>query len=792
MQSQIIKDNMLKNSAAGTIFNELEKLKKSSKEDQNRLRRRWVWELIQNACDCCRDGEQVDITITFNGKSILTFSHNGKGFNEENLWSMVTQISSKQSDDSTTGQFGTGFITTTLLAPQISIASFMEDNGNPFVLNLDRSGQTREEIRQSVESNIQLIENVISKTDTSCEERNITTFTYDLTSSPEQGNSIDSINKGIESLGAHLYYLMNFNGKIKSITYNGKILEVCKRVPYPNIPNSNIVTIREVHTGDQTFIFNSNFEGGSIAFPLLVNDGFWNFDEIPETVTRLYCDFPLIGSEDYPFPVVLNSDKFNVAIDRNGIFEADPSNIAIIQKAINQFNVVLEHFSNQPQMNNYYLCKFDRKQMSEYRINLKKQLDTIIMSKNMVETNQGTLLPINDSKGNVQIFVPRTQREEFKKEVWTLFSEIPNLTIPTFLSADGWRDVINNDIDLDDVIKKQLIDKSLDDFKEWFGGTKTIEWLNEYYQLLCDMYNKDFDKVVVPNTEGTFCQPRELILGDNILPDLRKILAMVDYSIETRFVYPGITVPEKIETFIPKFSNKDIAEIISSYTHSLLSKEKADNRTTETESLFASLLSLFAKLPTECEKLFPNLYEERAKLRSKKFVDDLNQLGDIISERNVSVDSINAIFSNENLMRELQKSSEELSDEVKQQLHHIYKHSFYSKQKIDELINRSTRNVFQQLHDNPNYDIPETLQEWETKKLSPTVFKAKKNENEIFIVIRPSDDDKIIFHEDKELSVLDSNFYELWTDNGSVVKQITLGDILKTTNISVIPLKNIY
>lgn len=792
MQSQIIKDNMLKNSAAGTIFNELEKLKKSSKEDQDRLRRRWVWELIQNACDCCRDGEQVDIGITFNGKSILTFSHNGKGFNEENLWSIVTQISSKQSDDSTTGQFGTGFITTTLLAPQISIASFLENNGNSFVLNLDRSGQTREEIRQSVESNIQLIENVISKTDTSCEKRNITTFTYDLTSSLEQGNSIDSINKGIESLGAHLYYLMNFNEKIKSITYNEKKLEVCKREMFPNIPNSNVVTIREVHTGNQTLLFNSNFETGSIAIPLIANGGFWNFGEIPETVARLYCNFPLIGSEDYPFPVVLNADNFNVEIDRNGIFEADPSNIAIIQKAINQFNVVLEYFSNQPQMNNFYLCKFDRQQMSEYRRNLKKQLDTIIMSKNMVETNHGSLLPINDTKGNVQISVPRTQRDEFKKEVWTLFSKIPNLTIPTFQSADGWRDVINNDINLDDIIKKQLIDKSLEEFKEWFGGEKTIEWLNEYYQLLCEVYKGDFDKVVVPNNEGTFCQPRELILVDNILPELREILAMVDNSIETRFVYPGITVPEKMKAFIPTFTNEDIAEKISSHTHSLLSKEKADNRTTETENLFAILLSLFAKMPTECEKLFPTLYEERAKLRSKKFVDGLNQLGDILSEKNVSVDSINVIFSNEDLMRELINSPEELSEEVKQQLQHISKHSFYNKQKVDELINRSTRNVFQELNDNPNYDIPETLQEWETKKLSSTVFKAKKNENEIFIVIRPSDDDKIIFYEDKELSVLDSNSYELWTDNGSIVKQITLGDILKTTNISVIPLRNLF
>lgn len=100
--------------------------------------------------NCCRDGEKIDIEIKFDGHSKLSFGHNGKGFKEENLWSMVTQISSKQSDDKTTGQFGTGFITTTLLSPKITIESFLENDNRPFILDLDRTGQSREEIRASI------------------------------------------------------------------------------------------------------------------------------------------------------------------------------------------------------------------------------------------------------------------------------------------------------------------------------------------------------------------------------------------------------------------------------------------------------------------------------------------------------------------------------------------------------------------------------------------------------------------------------------------------------------------
>ena len=69
-----IKDTMLLNSAVGTIFNELEKLRKSGKENQDRLRKRWIWELIQNASDCCRDGQQLDIEIEFDGCSVSPHS----------------------------------------------------------------------------------------------------------------------------------------------------------------------------------------------------------------------------------------------------------------------------------------------------------------------------------------------------------------------------------------------------------------------------------------------------------------------------------------------------------------------------------------------------------------------------------------------------------------------------------------------------------------------------------------------------------------------------------------------
>ena len=50
---------------------------------------------------------------------------------------------------------------------------------------------------------------------------------------------------------------------------------------------------------------------------------------------------------------------------------------------------------------------------------------------------------------------------------------------------------------------------------------------------------------------------------------------------------------------------------------------------------------------------------------------------------------------------------------------------------------------------------------------------------------------QIIFYSDGELEVLDSSGYELWTDNGTEQKIITLGDLLKTTGITKIPLRKL-
>ena len=63
------------------------------------MRRRWVWELLQNASDWTPRGSKINIEIKYVDKESLKFAHDGLPFTYENLVDLITQISSKQSDE---------------------------------------------------------------------------------------------------------------------------------------------------------------------------------------------------------------------------------------------------------------------------------------------------------------------------------------------------------------------------------------------------------------------------------------------------------------------------------------------------------------------------------------------------------------------------------------------------------------------------------------------------------------------------------------------------------------------
>ena len=125
--------------------------------------KRWVWELIQNAKDVNIGGKVcVRIEADLDGSDAhVTFKHNGGAFSAENIRFLIEQVSSKsRTNDSdgrptTTGKFGTGFLTTHLLSERVLVTGVAKRKGfvpRKFKLSLDRSGTELEDIIDAVEA----------------------------------------------------------------------------------------------------------------------------------------------------------------------------------------------------------------------------------------------------------------------------------------------------------------------------------------------------------------------------------------------------------------------------------------------------------------------------------------------------------------------------------------------------------------------------------------------------------------------------------------------------------------
>ena len=99
-------------------------------------------------------------------------------------------------------------------------------------------------------------------------------------------------------------------------------------------------------------------------------------------------------------------------------------------------------------------------------------------------------------------------------------------------------------------------------------------------------------------------------------------------------------------------------------------------------------------------------------------------------------------------------------------------------------INKARKRVINHLETLDNYDLTEM-----DSDTAPTILAGVfKNDTEVTIVFRPAYSGEVIIYYDAEKDALDYVDAELWVDDGAEVRQITLGHIIKTSNIKKFPI----
>lgn len=464
MNKHDIKNRVLTENTAQGILNHLKELQ----SNQARMKGRWIWELLQNARDAYAGEDNQLIASVDYRKGELVFEHNGRGFTMSEVAHLIYHGSTKQEDENTIGQYGSGFLTTHLLSPVIQISGQLDD-GQAFEFPLRRELGSADALRDSMDQAWDSFDTSGSRESADFSTR----FKYPITE-----DAVGAVEEGIRRLKQCAPLVVVFNpqfGRIDISTLEESLsFEVIERTSMEEEWLDKVV----VRIGEGGNIVVNEYllarnDQVSVAVPIgTTNHG---FGSLPlEDIPRLFLGFPLIGTETFSFPGVVNSLQFAPTENRDGVYLGQSNNIenqtnqAIIQNACTLHSKLVEFAANSRWSNIYRLVELPP--ISEQgwlnRDWLNGQLEELVrkfrhapavLNRESVITPKDSIVPFAETEGGLE-------------DLWNLLngfsafaSKLPNLN-----EAMGWCDAVNS--------WSHIANQEVSDFDESFDGRKLVSY----------------------------------------------------------------------------------------------------------------------------------------------------------------------------------------------------------------------------------------------------------------------------------------------------------------------------
>ena len=291
-----VKDRVLTENTAQSVFKHLREFE----SNRARVLSRWIWELLQNARDASSDGDLV--ASVERKKDQIVFLHNGRGFREEEIAHLIYHGSTKADNDDAVGKFGSGFLTTHLLSPEIGISGRL-DEGSWFDFPLIRKSDSPETLRRSMDDAWEAFKP--SPTPTDLPGNFSTRFRYPI--NPEDKEAVEVVDEGIANLKRCAPFVVVFNSQFDRIHIDdlGKTTEfqVSERRKLNDLVKE--VTVIEHHDGnDRSDIYLlAEDDEVEIALQVKIHDGRRHC--VVSDAAKLFLGFPLVGTECFNFFSVL-------------------------------------------------------------------------------------------------------------------------------------------------------------------------------------------------------------------------------------------------------------------------------------------------------------------------------------------------------------------------------------------------------------------------------------------------------------------------------------------------------
>lgn len=475
--------NVYRAGIATKILQHMDRIRNVSDPSQAR---RWIMELIQNAGDTSYDDLPVQIQIML-CKDSIKFSHTGRPFRIKDILSLINQVSSKDPGDNTVGKFGTGFMTTFLLSEIVEIRSYLRDtdeNGEPlpykpFCITIDRTGHTKEDILDGINAAAgELLDAVAS--DTICEELDRTAYNTCFTYCLDSERSYNSAVMGINDLKKNIRCIMLFAPKIDSI----EIIDASDGEPTSciykrrgmtdigeRLKTLDITVNTDGAESSESTVCVSSGELTEAAYCFTDAEGNYHFEPLDTLTSRIFVNFPLIGTESFPFPLIINDIGFRPNEPRSGITLVDNEqsvdsqcNKDIISKAVSLYEIMLTEavkcgFSDIENIIGIPRFVHD-KEMSDSWVkeNIFNGLYNIIKKVPLINTSIGRVSMDTDG-----LYIIAADNEEEGKRISSLASKLEDTMVPAD-NTDWWGCLKNYGLPEEKVLTLKKMTENTEDF----------------------------------------------------------------------------------------------------------------------------------------------------------------------------------------------------------------------------------------------------------------------------------------------------------------------------------------
>ena len=525
-------------------------------------KRRWIFELIQNAIDTAkaRGKDSLKIEINFSNDSIK-FKHGGGYFTLDEISAVIYGGSTKPyaPESEYIGRFGTGFLVTHIVNRKVRIKGFAceeESRIYEFEIDIERQSNDEREISENIEKCFQQLNSASPITDIS---ELYTEFEYKI----DDDLGKQAVQQALEELKKNIPFILAFNKIISEIKINGQTFK--RKVQKRDEFTSKIkVNNREVYV--------RNDKINSVQIAVIVEN---NVMQSLERYPKIFIGMPLTETADYiNIPFAINSLIFDSTKERDALSSDSENNKKLLESAFNEYRSLIEKIIEVEENLTSLFNVVKIKLISEEKTSQNPLLE--YFNEQIIKTFQEILekVPLVECVGGRREVVPNVifpidtfNASELEEEIFNDFYALtrkikPN--VPTKSDLKNWMQMaqilkaiegISEYISLYDIkdlkedlvkfIKAQENFPTFDDFAKNFNLENGKQFLLSFFELTEKLYKKrlvsaEFIDYLLPDQTGIIGPLQwnwgQLFIDEDISEELKDIIRKIGWEIRRELV----------------------------------------------------------------------------------------------------------------------------------------------------------------------------------------------------------------------------------------------------------------